>query len=298
MIADRIVTIRDGAVGFRVLSAGRATPSSTSTRSTTATASRRSSRASAERHLVYAPMHPGAAGSSGRRDARRRARPDAGLRRAAGRAGARVGGPRRVTSSAPWWRRSSPPCSRGARHDSSSSRPLGLWRDDAPSADVLILPARGADGARSGRTRIGCRPGGGADPARDGAREHRRADRVDRAGAPPWQVRVADPDRGITKRLHRIAAPTLVLWGDDDRANPRGRTPTSGSGASRARSCPAPPRRPHGHPRVARRRRPPSCRRFWDERPGRGERHRHRRGLGYRTCDRLGPRHARRLTSG
>jgi pimeloyl-ACP methyl ester carboxylesterase len=28
------------------------------------------------------------------------------------------------------------------------------------------------------------------------------------------------PDKGLRKRLHRIAAPTLVLWGDADRANP------------------------------------------------------------------------------
>ena len=28
------------------------------------------------------------------------------------------------------------------------------------------------------------------------------------------------PDRGLRKRLHRISAPTLVLWGDADRANP------------------------------------------------------------------------------
>jgi pimeloyl-ACP methyl ester carboxylesterase len=28
------------------------------------------------------------------------------------------------------------------------------------------------------------------------------------------------PDKGLTKRLHRISAPTLLLWGDDDRANP------------------------------------------------------------------------------
>jgi pimeloyl-ACP methyl ester carboxylesterase len=28
------------------------------------------------------------------------------------------------------------------------------------------------------------------------------------------------PDKGITRRLHRVAAPTLVLWGDADRANP------------------------------------------------------------------------------
>src|SRR5207245_9638138 len=28
------------------------------------------------------------------------------------------------------------------------------------------------------------------------------------------------PDKGLQKRLHRITAPTLVLWGDADRANP------------------------------------------------------------------------------
>src|SRR2546428_4168793 len=28
------------------------------------------------------------------------------------------------------------------------------------------------------------------------------------------------PDRGLKKRLHRITAPTLVLWGEADRANP------------------------------------------------------------------------------
>ena len=28
------------------------------------------------------------------------------------------------------------------------------------------------------------------------------------------------PDKGLKKRLHRIAAPTLLLWGDADRANP------------------------------------------------------------------------------
>ena len=33
----------------------------------------------------------------------------------------------------------------------------------------------------------------------------------------PYRV---PPDRGITKRLHRITAPTLVLWGDEDRGNP------------------------------------------------------------------------------
>ena len=28
------------------------------------------------------------------------------------------------------------------------------------------------------------------------------------------------PDRGLAKRLHRVTAPTLLLWGDRDRVNP------------------------------------------------------------------------------
>jgi pimeloyl-ACP methyl ester carboxylesterase len=28
------------------------------------------------------------------------------------------------------------------------------------------------------------------------------------------------PDKGLKKRLHRLSAPTLILWGEADRANP------------------------------------------------------------------------------
>ena len=28
------------------------------------------------------------------------------------------------------------------------------------------------------------------------------------------------PDKGLRRRLHRVAAPTVLVWGDDDRANP------------------------------------------------------------------------------
>jgi pimeloyl-ACP methyl ester carboxylesterase len=29
------------------------------------------------------------------------------------------------------------------------------------------------------------------------------------------------PDKGFTKRIHRIASPTLLIWGEDDRLVPR-----------------------------------------------------------------------------
>lgn len=97
--------------------------------------------------------------------------------------------------------------------------PLGLWRDDAPPADVLILPDDDLP------------PILWKDPSSEAARrwaavppteEQQAAAQVEgiirRAAMAKfvWPI----PDRGITKRLHRITAPALVLWGDADRANP------------------------------------------------------------------------------
>ena len=97
--------------------------------------------------------------------------------------------------------------------------PLGLWRDDAPTADTLILPP--ADLAQVLW----------ADPAGEPARrwsalpeDHEanvaaQIDGIQRRAAAArllWPL----PDKGLRKRLHRLRAPTLLLWGDADRANP------------------------------------------------------------------------------
>ena len=97
--------------------------------------------------------------------------------------------------------------------------PLGLWRDDAPSADLLILPLEDLPGALF------------RDPASEVARrwavlpeseEENLAAQIEsiqrRAAMAKfvWPI----PDKGLRKRLHRVAAPTLVLWGEADRANP------------------------------------------------------------------------------
>jgi pimeloyl-ACP methyl ester carboxylesterase len=97
--------------------------------------------------------------------------------------------------------------------------PLGLWRDDAPSADVLILPPDDlmavlwkdpqSEAARAWATL----------PEGEQENVDAQIESVARRAAMGkfvWPI----PDRGITKRLHRIAARTLVLWGEDDRANP------------------------------------------------------------------------------
>ena len=96
--------------------------------------------------------------------------------------------------------------------------PLGLWRDDAPSADILILPA---DELAAVLWR---------DPASGVAREWAAAsgDQEDIAAQVESLQRRSSmakfvwpiPDKGLHRRLHRIAAPTLLVWGDADRANP------------------------------------------------------------------------------
>jgi len=97
--------------------------------------------------------------------------------------------------------------------------PLGLWRDDAPSEDLLILPQEDLPAVLF------------RDPASEVARRWAAAPQTEeetlaaqiesiqrRASMAKfvWPI----PDKGLQKRLHRITAPTLVLWGDADRANP------------------------------------------------------------------------------
>ncbi len=97
--------------------------------------------------------------------------------------------------------------------------PLGLWRDDAPSEDLLILPREDLPAVLF------------RDPASEVARRWAAAPQTEeetlaaqiesiqrRASMAKfvWPI----PDKGLQKRLHRITAPTLVLWGDADRANP------------------------------------------------------------------------------
>jgi pimeloyl-ACP methyl ester carboxylesterase len=97
--------------------------------------------------------------------------------------------------------------------------PLGLWRDDAPSADILILPHEDlmsvlwddeqSPGARQWATL----------PESDAENVAAQIESVQRRAAMAkfvWPI----PDKGIRKRLHRISAPALVIWGDADRANP------------------------------------------------------------------------------
>ena len=141
----RSVTLRDGALSFKVLSAGRGAPVVYFHSIHEREGWSPFLDGLARRHTVHAPFHPGVGGSTGLETLDDRDRPHAGLRRAAR---ARSVWTRRtwsVTSSAAWRRPSWPPCSRPGRRLVLIS-PLGLWRDDAPSADLLILPAEDLPG--------------------------------------------------------------------------------------------------------------------------------------------------------
>jgi pimeloyl-ACP methyl ester carboxylesterase len=93
--------------------------------------------------------------------------------------------------------------------------PVGLWRDDLPVKNWMLLSAAArraalfAEPEGEAATRFFAVP---TDP--DG-----RVDTLSRftwaqacTGKFVWPI----ADRGLSKRIHRIAAPTLIVWGEKD----------------------------------------------------------------------------------
>jgi pimeloyl-ACP methyl ester carboxylesterase len=94
--------------------------------------------------------------------------------------------------------------------------PVGLWLDDRPVQNWMIL----SDKAR--------RPALFADPDGEAAKRFfdvpaDAADRVETQAQFIWSQACTGKfvwpiaDRGLSNRMHRIAAPTLIIWGDSDR---------------------------------------------------------------------------------
>jgi pimeloyl-ACP methyl ester carboxylesterase len=94
--------------------------------------------------------------------------------------------------------------------------PVGLWRDDHPVQNWMILP---------GKAR---RPSLFADPDGEAAKRFFDApadagERVETQAQFIWSQACTGKfvwpiaDRGFAQRSHRIAAPTLIIWGDADR---------------------------------------------------------------------------------
>jgi pimeloyl-ACP methyl ester carboxylesterase len=94
--------------------------------------------------------------------------------------------------------------------------PVGLWRDDLPVKNWMVL----SDGERA--------PSLFADPEGEAAKRFfgtpdDPAERIDVLAQSIWSQACTGkfvwpvPDRGFKGRAHRIAAPTLIVWGKADR---------------------------------------------------------------------------------
>jgi pimeloyl-ACP methyl ester carboxylesterase len=93
--------------------------------------------------------------------------------------------------------------------------PLGLWRDDTPVPNVLAMaPDAMAKALFYGptgpiATQTLALPG---DPEAQIDAQIQRTWTLGCVGKFIWPL----PDRGLKKRLHRIQAPTLIIWGQQD----------------------------------------------------------------------------------
>ena len=97
--------------------------------------------------------------------------------------------------------------------------PAGFRREDAPIADVFVMSG---EGIRSEMWHDSDAPSAEAFAPREQSQEERARRDLDRAidlaaaGKFLWPI----PDRGLDRRIHRVKAPTLLIWGDDDRVVP------------------------------------------------------------------------------
>ncbi len=97
--------------------------------------------------------------------------------------------------------------------------PAGFWREDAPVRDIFVL------GDAEIRAEMWHDPQSASaleavpDQQTDEERAVRMTERaIDLAAAGKflWPI----PERGLARRIHRVRAPTLLVWGDDDRIVP------------------------------------------------------------------------------
>ena len=93
--------------------------------------------------------------------------------------------------------------------------PIGLWLDDHPIPDISGVPPSGSPSCcsptRTGPWRRCCR--------RRTRRTPRRCSRRRMTVASILQFIWPLPDKGLHKRLYRVKAPTLLVWGDPGRAS-------------------------------------------------------------------------------
>lgn len=124
--------------------------------------------------------------------------------------------------------------------------PYGLWRDDQPVADLLaafpleLAPLLWADpaaeAAQSAMAAMAGDDGDGWGPSAKGGPSSGAAPTAAPGVRAPAAARALQamlpglatvgrflwplPDKGLARRLHRVTAPTLVIWGAEDRLVP------------------------------------------------------------------------------
>ena len=97
--------------------------------------------------------------------------------------------------------------------------PTGLWRDEEPVADLLVLSSEELQDLlwSTASSSMSLSP---ADfEANSRLRDMLAADRMQDLTADgkfTWPI----PDRGLKRRAYRIKAPTMIIWGESDRINP------------------------------------------------------------------------------
>lgn len=94
--------------------------------------------------------------------------------------------------------------------------PLGLWRDDAPVEDYLLIPRKKQIALILGdaeNPEVQAKLEMPDDPEARMKEQLRRITALASVSHFLWPI----PERGLAKRLHRIRAETLILWGAEDR---------------------------------------------------------------------------------
>ena len=98
--------------------------------------------------------------------------------------------------------------------------PIGLWRDDAPVSNWMLLSPQEmpghvfADTAGPAARAMFSVPD---DPEQGALARTRLTWAMGSTGKFIWPI----PDKGLAKRMHRITAPALLVWGEGDRLVPR-----------------------------------------------------------------------------
>jgi pimeloyl-ACP methyl ester carboxylesterase len=99
--------------------------------------------------------------------------------------------------------------------------PIGLWREDMPVANWMTTPPPALPALLFKNPQCAAAKAMFTPPADQEVATTALANMIWALGCTgkfAWPI----PDRGLAKRLHRISAPTLIIWGEGDALIPAG----------------------------------------------------------------------------